>query len=157
MGEIFGIGVEELIFIGILIALMFGPESIPKFARAAGKFLNQFFRSPLYKEGQQIRQQIRDLPTALARLAQLEEMQSSIHSEIQDIKAAMTIEGDAKVSTAMASVTAAQAPSSIDAPAGAPPGDATSSATPSDAVPGSVVSPSAPPKSAGGSGTGNAD
>jgi len=89
MGDIFGIGIEELLFIGILIALLFGPESIPKIARTAGRWLNRLFRSPLYKEGQQIRKQIQDLPTALARLAQLEDMQNSINTEIRDLKAAM--------------------------------------------------------------------
>ena len=86
MGEIFGIGIEELIFVGILIALLFGPESVPKMARTAGRALNRLFRSPLYKEGQQIRKQIQDLPAALARLAELEEMQKSLNSEISDLR-----------------------------------------------------------------------
>jgi sec-independent protein translocase protein TatB len=89
MGEIFGIGIEELIFIGILLALLFGPESIPRMARTAGRLLNRLFRSPFYRETQQIRKQIQDIPSALARLAELEEMQKSINSEIQDLKAAM--------------------------------------------------------------------
>lgn len=89
MGEIFGIGIEELIFIGILLALLFGPESIPRIARTAGQMLNRLFRSPLYKESQQIRKQIQDLPTALARLAQLEELQKNLDSEIRDLKAAI--------------------------------------------------------------------
>ena len=87
MGEIFGFGIEELIFIGVLLALLFGPESVPKIARTAGQLLNRLFRSPLYKEGQQIRKQIQDLPSALARLAQLEELQKNLDSEIRDLKA----------------------------------------------------------------------
>lgn len=89
MGEIFGIGIEELIFIGILLALLFGPESIPKIARQAGVLLNRLFRSPFYRETQQLRKQIQDIPGALARLAELEEMQKSINTEIQDLKAAI--------------------------------------------------------------------
>jgi len=89
MGEIFGIGIEELIFIGILLALLFGPESIPRLARNAGKALNRLFRSPLYKEGQQIRKQIQDIPSALARLAELEELQQNLNTEIRDLKAAI--------------------------------------------------------------------
>jgi sec-independent protein translocase protein TatB len=107
MGEILGIGIEELVFIGILLALLFGPESIPRFARSAGKALNRLFRSPLYKEGQHIRKQIQDLPTALARLAQLEEMQKSLHSEISDLKAQID-PGLDKVSESIASVTRRQ-------------------------------------------------
>ena len=86
MGEIFGIGIEELIFVGILIALLFGPESIPKMARTAGRALNRLFRSPLYRESQQIRKQIQDLPAALARLAELEEMQKNLNNEISDLR-----------------------------------------------------------------------
>jgi sec-independent protein translocase protein TatB len=86
MGEILGIGIEELIFVGILIALLFGPESIPKMARAAGRALNRLFRSAWYREGQRIQQQIQDLPAALARLAELEEYQKSLGNEINDLK-----------------------------------------------------------------------
>jgi sec-independent protein translocase protein TatB len=89
MGEIFGIGIEEMIFIGVLLALLFGPESIPRLARRAGQLLNRLFRSPLYRETQQLRQQIRDIPSALARLAELEEMQKSLNEEISDLKAAI--------------------------------------------------------------------
>jgi len=113
MGEIFGIGIEELIFIGILLALLFGPESIPKFARSAGKALNRLFRSPLYREGQQIRRQIQDLPSALARLAQLEEMQKSLNSEISDLKAQID-PGLDKVSESIASVTRRQMQTAAD-------------------------------------------
>ena len=104
MGEIFGIGIEELLFIGILIALLFGPESIPKIARGAGKLLNRLFRSPLYKEGQQLRKQIRDIPTALARLAELEDLQKNLNSEIKDLKAAMNVDSDGKLSETIASL-----------------------------------------------------
>ena len=86
MGEILGIGIEELIFVGILIALLFGPESIPKMARTAGRALNRLFRSPLYRESQHIRKQIQDLPAALARLAELEEMQKNLNNEISDLR-----------------------------------------------------------------------
>ncbi len=86
MGDIFGIGIEELIFIGILLALLFGPEAIPTLARAAGTVLNRLFRSSFYKESRQIRQQIQDLPSALARLAELEELQKNLNDEIIDLK-----------------------------------------------------------------------
>jgi sec-independent protein translocase protein TatB len=95
MGEIFGVGIEELLFIGILIALLFGPENIPRIARSAGRLINRLVRSPYYREGQQIRQQIRDLPAALARLAELEEIQKNINSEISGLK--HVIESEARV------------------------------------------------------------
>jgi sec-independent protein translocase protein TatB len=127
MGEIFGFGIEELLFIGILIALLFGPESIPKIARGAGKLLNRLFRSPLYKEGQQIRKQIRDIPTALARLAELEDLQKNLNSEIKDLKAAMNVDSDGKLSETIASLKdatrierPAEPPASAATPASAP-------------------------------------
>ena len=104
MGDIFGIGIEELIFVGVLIALLFGPESIPRIARNAGRLLNRLFRSPLYKEGQQIRRQIRDMPAMLARLAELEDLQKSLNSEISELKEAMNVDADGKLSQSIASV-----------------------------------------------------
>lgn len=86
MGEILGVGIEEILFIGILIAMLFGPESIPRIARSAGRMLNKLMRSSVYREGQEIRRQIKDLPGALARLAELEEIQDSINKEIGDLK-----------------------------------------------------------------------
>ncbi|HLF27152.1 MAG TPA: twin-arginine translocase TatA/TatE family subunit [Anaerolineae bacterium] len=118
MGEIFGIGIEELVFIGILLALLFGPESIPKIGRSAGRLLNRLFRSPLYREGQQLRKQIRDLPSALARLAELEELQQNLNTEIRDLKAAI----DPKLGTI--------APPAPNAPVDAPPGANPSAARP---------------------------
>jgi len=90
MGEIFGIGIEELIFIGILLALLFGPESIPRLARNAGQALNRLLRSPAMQEVQRTREKIgdvRDIRSVLARLAELEEIQSDINTEIRKLKA----------------------------------------------------------------------
>jgi len=138
MGDIFGIGIEELLFIGILIALLFGPESIPKIARTAGRALNKLFRSPLYKEGRQIRQQIRDIPAMLARLAELEEIQKNLNSEINDLKTAMNVDADGKLSESLASIRQA-AQASIQPPAEeqpAPPAPSpTLTQSPSDAQP----------------------
>ena len=105
MGEIFGIGIEEMIFIGVLLALLFGPESIPRIARTAGRLLNRLFRSPLYREGVKIRKQINDIPAALARLAELEELQKNLNAEIRDLKHAI----DPAVKMSQESLEAAQA------------------------------------------------
>lgn len=150
MGEIFGIGIEELIFIGILLALLFGPESIPKFARSAGKALNRLFRSPLYREGQQIRKQIQDLPSALARLAQLEEMQKNLNSEISDLKAQID-PGLDKVSESIASVTRRQMQAAADdvktiaQPAPTPSGSAAENAPKADSSSAPASNATAPP------------
>jgi len=130
MGDIFGIGIEELVFVGVLIALLFGPESIPKIARNAGRLLNRLFRSPLYREGQQIRRQIRDMPAMLARLAELEDLQKNLNSEISELKQAMNVDADGKLSQSIASVKqAAQNP--IDSPVPDQPGPV---APPSDST-----------------------
>ena len=133
MGDIFGIGIEELIFVGVLIALLFGPESIPRIARNAGRLLNRLFRSPLYKEGQQIRQQIRDMPAMLARLAELEDVQKNLNSEISELKEAMNVDAEGKLSQSIASVRqAAQNP--IDSPAPDQAGPATPPAVPTQPI-----------------------
>ncbi|HJW84200.1 MAG TPA: twin-arginine translocase TatA/TatE family subunit [Anaerolineae bacterium] len=133
MGDIFGIGIEELIFVGVLIALLFGPESIPRIARNAGRLLNRLFRSPLYKEGQQIRRQIRDMPAMLARLAELEDLQKSLNSEISELKEAMNVDADGKLSQSIASVKQA-AQNRIDSPAPGQPGPATPPAVPTQPI-----------------------
>ncbi len=107
MGEIFGIGIEELIFIGILIALLLGPENIPKLASTAGRWLNRLFRSPVYQQTMQLRQQIPDLPTALMRLAKLEEMQQSLNSEISKLKSEIDQAAEIDLTTSTASGTPA--------------------------------------------------
>jgi len=127
MGEIFGIGIEELIFIGILLALLFGPDSIPRLARSAGKTLNRLFRSPLYREGQQLRKQIQDIPSALARLAELEEIQKNLNTEIRDLKAAIDPNAGA--------IAPADTPPQPSAPGSTPNPPETPSAESSDARP----------------------
>ncbi|HEY4688665.1 MAG TPA: twin-arginine translocase TatA/TatE family subunit [Anaerolineae bacterium] len=117
MGEIFGIGIEELIFIGILVALLFGPESLPHAARRVGLLLNRLFRSPLYKEGLKIRKQINDLPAALARLAELEEIQKNLNDEISDLKKVI----DPAAKLAAESLHAAEAQMRQDADPGSAP------------------------------------
>lgn len=149
MGEIFGIGIEELIFIGVLLALLFGPESIPKIARTAGKALNRLFRSPLYREGQQIRKQIQDLPSALARLAELEELQKNLNSEIKDLKAAID-PGTEKVTESIASLKqqaqqlAASPPPDEALSETNPPTPGTASPSPEAEADNTIAPPSAP-------------
>ena len=130
MGEIFGIGIEELVFIGILLALLFGPESIPRLARSAGKLLNRLFRSPLYRESLQIRKQIRDMPTALARLAQLEEMQHSLNDEIRDLKAAIEVDANLTPGAPTTAPTSQPAPDAVPTPPPPPPDEAAGDAQP---------------------------
>jgi sec-independent protein translocase protein TatB len=130
MGEIFGIGIEELVFIGILLALLFGPESIPRLARSAGRLLNRLFRSPLYRESLHIRKQIRDMPTALARLAQLEEMQHSLNDEIRDLKAAIEVDTKQAPGAPEAAQTIQPAPDAAATPPPPPPGEAAGDAQP---------------------------
>lgn len=136
MGDIFGVGIEELLFIGILIALLFGPESIPRIARSAGRMLNRLMRSPFYREGQQIRKQIRDLPAALSRLAELEEIQKNINSEISGLK--HIIETEARVDIDMTGTPPASKSKPTQQPAAAadsaPDADSTQDIPPADSA-----------------------
>ena len=121
MGDIFGIGIEELIFVGVLIALLFGPESIPRMARSAGQMVNRLVRSSWFKEGQQLREQVGDIRSIVARLAELEELQSEINTEIRGLKAAIDLSAASSVSSAPE--LSISPPASDKSPADAQPND----------------------------------
>lgn len=40
-GDLFGIGLGEIIFLAILALVIFGPRRLPEIARSVGRFLNQ--------------------------------------------------------------------------------------------------------------------
>jgi sec-independent protein translocase protein TatB len=42
---VFGIGGEELIVIGLLVLVIFGPSKLPQMARDLGRFVNEARRS----------------------------------------------------------------------------------------------------------------
>jgi Sec-independent protein translocase protein TatA len=75
--NIFGIGPMELIFIGILLLIIFGPKDLQKAGKSVGRALRKIVRSDTWKTVQQTSKNIRQLPNELIREADLEEIKKS--------------------------------------------------------------------------------
>jgi len=71
--EFLGIGPSELLFIFVIILLVIGPKDIEKTARALGRGLNSLYRSDAYQIIRTASDELRQLPTRLAREANLED------------------------------------------------------------------------------------
>jgi sec-independent protein translocase protein TatB len=70
--ELLGIGPTELILIIILALVFVGPRDLAKFGRDAGRFLNKLYRSQAWRTMNEASREIRNLPTRLAREAELD-------------------------------------------------------------------------------------
>ncbi|MBL8051600.1 MAG: hypothetical protein JNM46_10295 [Anaerolineales bacterium] len=70
--EILGIGINELIFILIIVLLVLGPKDMQKTSKTIGRWLRDITRSDGWKMFQQTSQEIRSLPTKLIRDANQE-------------------------------------------------------------------------------------
>jgi len=42
---VFGVGVQEMVFIGLLFLIIFGPSKLPQIARDLGQFVNEARRT----------------------------------------------------------------------------------------------------------------
>jgi Sec-independent protein translocase protein TatA len=42
---VFGVGVQEMVFIGLLFLVIFGPSKLPQMARELGQFMNEARRA----------------------------------------------------------------------------------------------------------------
>jgi Sec-independent protein translocase protein TatA len=42
---VFGVGVQEMVFIGLLFLVIFGPSKLPQMARELGQFVNEARRA----------------------------------------------------------------------------------------------------------------
>lgn len=54
----FGLGMSEIIFLGILALIVIGPKELPELARTIGRFLNELKRSTNVL-GEELKQQAR--------------------------------------------------------------------------------------------------
>jgi Sec-independent protein translocase protein TatA len=75
--NIFGIGPMELVFIGILLLIVFGPKDLQKAGKTVGHTLRKIVRSDTWKMVQQTSKSIKQLPNELIRDADLEEIKKS--------------------------------------------------------------------------------
>jgi Sec-independent protein translocase protein TatA len=72
--EFLGIGPLELLVILILVMIIFSPKDLAQAGRTMGRFLNQLNRSETWRSMKQVSMEMQDLPTRLAREAQLEDL-----------------------------------------------------------------------------------
>lgn len=76
--DFLGVGPLELVFILVIALIVLGPRDIAKFARTAGRLLNQLYHSEAWGALNRASREVRNLPNRLAREAQLEELDRSI-------------------------------------------------------------------------------
>ncbi|MGA9532440.1 MAG: hypothetical protein WBR18_06960 [Anaerolineales bacterium] len=84
--EFLGVGPLELLFVLVIALIVLGPRDIAKFARTAGRLLNQLYHSEAWGALNRASREVRNLPNRLAREAQLEELDRSIR-EVGDVAA----------------------------------------------------------------------
>ncbi len=73
--EIFGIGLTELLFIVIIILIIFGPADLAKNSGEIGRFLNKVVRSDTWRAMQKTTSEVKKIPTALMREANLQDFE----------------------------------------------------------------------------------
>jgi Sec-independent protein translocase protein TatA len=91
MDTLCGIGLPELVILALLGFVVIGPERSREVALQLGRWLRTLMQSEWWREFNQITDSIRNLPTTLVRMAELEETQQELRRTLQDI------ERDAKV------------------------------------------------------------
>ncbi len=74
--EFLGIGPLELLLILVIALLVIPPNQLGKVGRSIGRFLNRMFRSDSWRIFRQASSELQNLPSRLAREAQLEELHS---------------------------------------------------------------------------------
>ncbi|HEC22945.1 MAG TPA: hypothetical protein ENI95_08520 [Chloroflexi bacterium] len=85
-------GLPELIILALLAFVVIGPERSQDVALQAGRFLKQLMTSSWWKDFTMITRSIRDLPTTLVRMAELEEAQAELRRTVQEIEEGVQID-----------------------------------------------------------------
>jgi sec-independent protein translocase protein TatB len=135
-GTILGIGPLEVLLIGILILLVFGPERLPEFARGLGKALRrlretyvaftQEFKSDLQPIAQDLDEVTRELRQEVQAIREAADIRAVLQPYADDINRNLTVTAPA------------DAPPALPAPNGREP---TASSLPSRSVAPSIVLP----------------
>ncbi len=97
MDTLCGIGLPELIILALLGFVVVGPERSQDVALRAGRFLRSAMKSPWWRDFNQVTQSLRDLPTTLVRMAELEEAQAELSKTVREI--GTEVSGDISSST----------------------------------------------------------
>ena len=83
MDTICGIGLPELIVLALVAFVVVGPERTRELALQMGRLLRRVMRSSWWKEFNQVAGAIRDLPTTLVRMAELEDELKNVRSDLE--------------------------------------------------------------------------
>lgn len=84
--EFLGVGPLELILVIVLALVLVGPRDMAKFGRDAGRFLNRLYRSPTWRTMNDASRELRNLPTRLAREAELDTLQRDLEQAGQGLQ-----------------------------------------------------------------------
>lgn len=89
-----GIGLPELIIIALVGFVLIGPERTRELALQGGRVLRRVMKSPWWREFTQVTDAMRNLPTTLVRMAELEEVQAELQRELKDIEGQTRVDID---------------------------------------------------------------
>jgi Sec-independent protein translocase protein TatA len=89
--ELLGIGPLELLVIALIAILIFSPKDLAQGGKTVGRWINSLNRSDTWKSMRQVSQEMQNLPTRLAREAQLD--------ELDDLKKGISLDGNEKSAT----------------------------------------------------------
>ncbi|MBN1430416.1 MAG: hypothetical protein JXB07_18750 [Anaerolineae bacterium] len=87
-------GLPELLVIALISFVLIGPERSKDLALKAGRFLRQATTSEWWHEFNQVSKAIKDLPTTLIRMSEIEEAQAEIRRAMTDIEAGTQLSFD---------------------------------------------------------------
>jgi len=89
--EFLGIGPLELLVVVLIAIVVIGPRDIGNTARSIGRMLNRLYKSEAWKTLLAASTEVRNLPTRLAREAELEELEKLASPEAAPAKSAATL------------------------------------------------------------------
>lgn len=87
-----GLGGPELVILALLLFVVFGPERTREVALAAGRFLGKLMRSEWWTDFTRMVDEIRNLPTTLVRMAELEETQAQLERTVSELKGELDLD-----------------------------------------------------------------
>ena len=83
MDTICGVGLPELIVLALVAFVVIGPERSREMAVKLGRFIRTVMKSPWWKEFNQMAAAVRDLPTTLVRMSELEDELRTVRTDLE--------------------------------------------------------------------------
>lgn len=82
MDTLCGVGLPELIILILVGFVVIGPERSRELALTLGRWMRRFMQSAWWREFNQVSAALRDLPTTLVRMAELEDAMRQIRTDL---------------------------------------------------------------------------